>query len=208
MAKKVAKKDPEEKARRKLAQAEMKLHVAQDRHVQARAKGKQEVEQARLRAAKWLAKTAEEVERRSEQVARAESRLLSIIDGAQQDIDAGDPAENGGVGRDNGLAPHQDWGLSGEPLAESLLEFDEMSRDASGTLREREVKALQVLQASFDTAGAAVGEWRAATNMPETTFARARRALVLGGFVAPDGTAGRNTHYTITDLGHDTLSQA
>src|SRR5437588_6751157 len=82
MAKK-AEKDPLEKARRKLAQAQLKLHVAEDKHMQARARGKQEVEQARLRASEWLTAAAERVERRREQVSRAEERLLGLINDAE-----------------------------------------------------------------------------------------------------------------------------
>jgi hypothetical protein len=83
------KKDAERKAKRKLAKAQLELHIAQEKLVQARARGKQEVEQARLRAARWSTKAAQEVERSAESVARAEARLL----GAQRASRESEPAE-------------------------------------------------------------------------------------------------------------------
>lgn len=71
------KKDAEQKAKRKLAKAQLDLHIAQEKLVQARARGKQEVEQARLRAARWSAKAAQDVEQAAEKVAQAESRLMT-----------------------------------------------------------------------------------------------------------------------------------
>jgi hypothetical protein len=71
-------KDPIEKARRKLARAQLRFNAAQERHAEARIHGKQEIERARLRAAKWQAKAAERVERRAERVARSEAKLLSL----------------------------------------------------------------------------------------------------------------------------------
>lgn len=75
---------PLEKARRKVARAQLKLHVAQEEAAQARESGKQEIEQARLRAAKMLAKAAERVERRSQKLVSAEERLRSVI--AKEDM--------------------------------------------------------------------------------------------------------------------------
>ena len=68
----------EKKAKRKLAKAQLDLHIAQEKLVQARARGKQEVEQARLRAARWSTRAAQEVERSAEAVVRAEARLTQI----------------------------------------------------------------------------------------------------------------------------------
>ena len=72
--------DPIDKARRRLAKAQLKLHVAQEEHAQAREQGKQEIEQARLRAARWLAKSSEQVEKRAQKVADFEARLLALTD--------------------------------------------------------------------------------------------------------------------------------
>ncbi len=77
--KKAAKKNAEQTARRELARAQLKFHVAQEKQVQARARGKGEVERARLKAARWLAKAAQGVERCSEEVASAEARLRELV---------------------------------------------------------------------------------------------------------------------------------
>jgi hypothetical protein len=81
VAKDGAKKDPIEKARRKLTKAQMELSVAEEEYAQARVRGKQEIEQARLRAAKWLTKTGKRVDRRAAAVAKAEDRLAALING-------------------------------------------------------------------------------------------------------------------------------
>jgi hypothetical protein len=78
MAKKVGKKNRERKAKRRLAKAQLEFHIAQEKLVQARARGKQEVEQARLRAARWSTRAAQQVERAAESVSRAEERLFGI----------------------------------------------------------------------------------------------------------------------------------
>jgi len=82
------KKGGERKAKRKLAKAQLEMHIAQEKLVQARARGKQEVEQARLRAARWTTKAAQQVERSAEAVARAEARLV-----ARQRSSREEPAE-------------------------------------------------------------------------------------------------------------------
>lgn len=108
MGKQSEKDNPEEKARRKLGKAQLKLHVAQEEHAQARERGKQEVEKARLRAGKRLAKVAQRVERRAQAVARAEARLLSVAGSGQ------------GRGTDaNGSAPS-----SPEAAAEALEQVE------------------------------------------------------------------------------------
>jgi hypothetical protein len=83
VAKRDGGKNPVEKARRKLGRAQLAFNAAQERHAEARVRGKQEVERARLRAAKWQAKAAERVELRAEKVARAEARLLSLSSQAE-----------------------------------------------------------------------------------------------------------------------------
>ncbi len=75
MARDGAKNDPVERAQRKLTKAQMALNVAQEEHAQARVRGKQEIEQARLRAAKWLTKTGKRVDRRAASLAKAKERL-------------------------------------------------------------------------------------------------------------------------------------
>lgn len=78
MAKKGGKSNQREEARRVLAKAQLRLEVAQEKHAQERVRGQQEVEAARLRAAKWLAKAAQRVDRRAQEVARAESQLTEL----------------------------------------------------------------------------------------------------------------------------------
>jgi hypothetical protein len=80
----VAKKDPKDpvdKARRKLTKAQMELSVAEEEYAQARVRGRQEIEQARLRAAKWLTKTGKRVDRRAATVAKAEDRVAILTTG-------------------------------------------------------------------------------------------------------------------------------
>jgi hypothetical protein len=112
MAKQSGKQDPEDEARRKLAKAQLKLHVAEEEHAQTRERGKQEVEKARLRAGKRLAKAAQRVERRAQAVARAEARLLSLS-GAERD------------GETNGLT------VSSPQTVAGVLEQVEVQRAAS-----------------------------------------------------------------------------
>lgn len=80
--------DPVEKARRKFARAQLRLHVAEDEQGQVRARGKQEVEAARLRAAEWQAKAAERVEKRTAALLRAEAKLQKLLRSEGGDEDA------------------------------------------------------------------------------------------------------------------------
>lgn len=94
MGKQGDKNDPVEKARSKLAKAQLKLHAAEAKHAQAMERGKQEVERARLRASEWEAKARERVERRANVLARLEARLISA-EGHETDH------------RRNGIAPQR-----------------------------------------------------------------------------------------------------
>lgn len=78
MAKKTKDTNPEEQARRDVTKSRLKLEAAQEKFAQERVRGQQEVERARLRAAKWLAKASQRVERRAEDLAEAEARALSL----------------------------------------------------------------------------------------------------------------------------------
>lgn len=78
MGKRSGKKDRADKARRDLAKAQLDLHTAQEKRVQAITRGEHEVEQARQRAARWLAKATERVERRAGAMARAEARFIAF----------------------------------------------------------------------------------------------------------------------------------
>jgi len=79
MAKKSKGKDAVEKARRRLAKAQLKLHGAQEKRSQVMASGERDVEAARERAAASLARATERVEQRSGDVAQAEAKLLTHV---------------------------------------------------------------------------------------------------------------------------------
>jgi hypothetical protein len=85
MGKKSSDEDPVEKAQVRLAKAQLRFQVAEEKHAQARERGKQEIEKARLKQAKWLARATQRLERRAEAVARAEGRLLSLTAGHEPD---------------------------------------------------------------------------------------------------------------------------
>jgi|SRR5579875_1497229 len=77
MGKKSEKKNSEELARRRLIKAQLKLEVAQGKQSQARERGQQEIDRARHKAAEWLAKATDRVQRRAREVAAAEAALLA-----------------------------------------------------------------------------------------------------------------------------------
>lgn len=79
MAKQGRGKDPETAARRKLADAQAKLQVAQERRSRVATEGEQEIERARKRAASQLDTATNEVERRAERMARAEAKVNSLL---------------------------------------------------------------------------------------------------------------------------------
>jgi hypothetical protein len=72
--------DPVERARRDLADAQLELHLAQERRLVAITKGEHEVREAEERAARRERKATERVERRAGEVARAEARLYSVTE--------------------------------------------------------------------------------------------------------------------------------
>ena len=171
MVKDGGKKDATEKARRKLTKAQMELSVAEEEHAQARVRGKQEIEKARLRAAKWLTKTGKRVDRRAAGVAKAEDRLAGLL---RPDPDASSDSEDA---------------LSRE------------EETPSTGLRTREQQALDALVSGFGDGGATATEWQAAAEMSEATFLRARKELIERGLVIRDGTARRGAHYKVQEDG-------
>jgi hypothetical protein len=78
MPKQSGKKDRVEKAQRRLAKAQIELHAAQEKRAQAITRGEHEIEEARQRAAAWVARATERVEKRAGAVARAEARLAAV----------------------------------------------------------------------------------------------------------------------------------
>lgn len=81
MGKKTDKRDAEDKARRKLAKAQLQMQVAQEKRRQAMTRGEHEIEQARLRAAKWLEKATRRVEQSAAAVAKAEASVAQAETG-------------------------------------------------------------------------------------------------------------------------------
>lgn len=175
------KNDPEVRAQRKLAKAQLKLHVAEEKHAQIREKGRQEVEKARLRAARWLAKSAKRVEERTAAVIRAEQRLESTAASDSQDT-------------------HVDDELAFDaPLAEQPQPPPPVQQSDSNGLVERDRRALEALRQLYHGEGVASREWRAVAEMPPTTFARARQALLGAGLIQRDGDDSREARYVLTD---------
>jgi hypothetical protein len=169
MAKDTSKKDPSDRARRKLAKAQMELSVAEEEHAQARVRGKQEVEQARLRAAKWLTKTGKRVDRRVAVVAKAEDRLATLATAPEE------PSPQSGV----------------LPVAAGDA--------PKPALRTREQQALDALRSVYGADGATATEWQAAAKMSEATFLRARKELTNRGLVVRSGNARRGARYTVQE---------
>jgi hypothetical protein len=75
---KAAKNKSIKKARRRLAEAQLKFEQAQEAHAEARERGKQVIQRARLKAATWQAKTSRRLERRAAILAAAETKLLEL----------------------------------------------------------------------------------------------------------------------------------
>lgn len=78
MAKPPKAKDPENTARRKLADAQARLHAAQERRTGVVSDGDMELERVRRRVNQRIDKATKVVERRAGKVARAEERLLTL----------------------------------------------------------------------------------------------------------------------------------
>lgn len=178
MAQTSDKDDPVIKAQRKLAKAQLKLHSAEEKHAQVREKGRQEVEKARLRAARWLAKSAKRVEERTAVVMRAEQRVESLT-GSSQSPEIDDMLEE--------LAVEQ-------PQLPS-----ESQPEGSNGLGERDRRALEALRQVYRSEGVTSREWRSAAEMPPTTFARARQALLDRGLVSRDGEDSREARYVLIE---------
>jgi hypothetical protein len=70
--------DPIERARRKLAEAQLELHVAQERRITAIAQGEREIREVEERAARRTQKATERLEKRAGAVARAEAQLYTL----------------------------------------------------------------------------------------------------------------------------------
>jgi len=171
------KKDELERARRKLAKLELKLEVASEEQLQADVRGKQDIEQARLRAAQWQTKAAEKLERRRQQVARAEAHLAELT--GEPSRDAGGHAGSGGV-------DHRSSQTS-------------RTQPAMGNRADRALQALRELDPG--STGATLAQWSQAAGMSKTTLSRARTELVQRGEIAQNGADGPTPRYSLRDGG-------
>jgi len=167
------KKDELERARRKLAKLELKLEVASEEQLQADVRGKQDIEQARLRAAQWQTKAAEKLERRRQQMARAEAHLAELM---------GEPSRDAGehVGRVG----------AGDGSSEASR-----TQSAAGNRAERALQALRELDPG--PAGATLTQWSQAAGMSKTTLSRARTELVQRGQIAQNGADRLTPRYVL-----------
>lgn len=83
MAKKEAKRDPLEKARKRLDDARTALQEARDERARVKLKGEQAVEQARRQSAELLSKATKRVELRASDVEKARQELLLLREAEQ-----------------------------------------------------------------------------------------------------------------------------
>jgi hypothetical protein len=77
MAKQKDKKEGRGDAERRLRKAQLKYEIALEKQAQARERGKQEIDRARLAAAEWQSKASERVENRAAKLRRAEQEALA-----------------------------------------------------------------------------------------------------------------------------------
>jgi len=169
------KKDELERARRKLSKLELKLEVASEEQLQADVRGKQDIEQARLRAAQWQTKAAEKLERRRQQVARAEVRLAELT---------GEPS------RDS-------EGRTGRKDIDDGSSETFRAQPATGDRAERALQALRELNPG--PSGATLTQWSQAASMSKTTLSRARADLLQRGEIAQNGADGPTQRYVLKD---------
>lgn len=78
MSKRAGKKGREDRARRRLIEAQVKLHAAQEKRSQAVVKAEQQLERTQQHGQALVAKATERVERRAGAIAQAEAALLAL----------------------------------------------------------------------------------------------------------------------------------
>jgi predicted HTH transcriptional regulator len=184
MAKKSRAQDPEGRAERRLVKAQLALELAQDKLAQARERGRQEVDRARLLEAKWLAKASARVERRLAAVAAAEDELRSLQPAAT-DTGTGDGVAAESNGND----------------AVAVVALAVAAGDTQTALGARARKALHALQQVTGDEGMTAAEWARTAGISDTTLARARNELIAAGYVSNLGQDGRGARYVVTDSG-------
>jgi len=72
------KKEPRERAERKLQRARQRFEATQEQYLLIREQGKQRVEKAQLQADRKLTKIHEQLQKRAQSLMRAEERLLAL----------------------------------------------------------------------------------------------------------------------------------
>lgn len=178
MAKQTRKKDPQQKAQRKLEKAQQDLELAQEKYGQARAE-----------ADKLIAKATKRLERRAQAVADAEAELLSLSEPTTEPL----------LQTINALGDGESVEEPSEALvtATTVIETD--------FLRERERVALSALLELDRDEGVSAAEWRSASGQTETTLSRARDILANRGLITREGPTGRGARYRVTEAGRSAL---
>jgi hypothetical protein len=188
--------DREQQARGKLEQSREKLQAAQDDYGRIMAAGEQALQRVRERWDARALKAKRRVERRYARVQSAESRLLEPTTSPPSPEATADVVEEAEA-RSAESRPADD--------VISVAGTDDMHvpgpENADQALPSNAERALQVLRQMFSAEGATPGQWRAACEMPERTFMRARKTLVDRGLVARDGKVGRDARYLLTESG-------
>lgn len=78
MSKKSKRESPQERAERRVARAREKLAAAREIYTEEHARGQHEIEQAREKAARWLARATERIERREAALAAAQAEAAAL----------------------------------------------------------------------------------------------------------------------------------
>lgn len=203
MAKRGRKPDPEETARRKLADALAKLQAAQEKRTRIVSKGEQDIESARLRAAARVETATREVERRASKVARAEGKLLKVQNNGRNANHAGgampprlesipildisaiaeaEPATPESVAAE--LELREAEASDTEQPGEIVVATD---ADSTHARLGAEARALEILRTQFSAGGATFTAWLNASGISRKTFLKARKTLADEGAVVREG---------------------
>jgi hypothetical protein len=147
-------------AQRRLDRTQRKLRIAEEKLAQAMTQGQQIVDRARLKADQLRDKAAARVAKQLARLEQLEARLA--------------PAK-----------PAESIGKNGREQAdqEAVSVGTAVVAPSDSALPEREQRVLEALRASAGPEGLSGGAWQAVTQLPKTTFARARARLLAEGLV-------------------------
>jgi hypothetical protein len=160
---------------KKFLKAKKRLEEAEHLYAEARRRGEQAIQKAQARAERWVEVAATRVGRRLAALERAEQRLRSATPPAAVD--------------------------DTKPTSVELVEVVAEQPAGIIVLAGREALALEALRRIAKDGGVTAQEWRSASGMAGTTFARSREALVRYGLVSQDGEPSRTTRYTLSEAG-------